>query len=177
MSSFISEEIARSPDEKATVTLLDAPVLPELRHLLAYWESKRGTRAYPDRADIRPEEFRRLLPHIGIVEVLDGGADFRFRLFGEELFKITGFDRKGEKFSEMKAAPDSKLTDEVMRTRWSETMRAVLQLGGPLSLKTPMARTEGEGPLEMHVLLLPVTTGGEEIGQILGAIFVVPREE
>lgn len=127
--------------------------------------------------DIRPEEFRRLLPHIGIVEVLDGGADFRFRLFGEELFRVTGFDRTGEKFSEMKAAPDSKLTDEVMRTRWSETMHAVLQLGGPLSLKTPMARTEGEGPLEMHVLLLPVTTGGEEIGQILGAIFIVPTAD
>ena len=118
-----------------------------------------------------------MLPHVGIVEVFDGGADFRFRLFGAELSAITGFDKTGETFSEMKAAADSKVTDKVMQERWSEAMRAVLRVAGPLALKTPVARTGDEAPLDMHALLLPFTTGGEEIGQILGAVFIVPREE
>ena len=177
MSSFISTRTARSIDADAKVTLLDTPQHPALAGLLACWEEKRGGRPFPDRADIRPEEFRRMLPHVGIVEVLDGGADFRFRLFGAELSAITGFDRTGEKFSEMKAAPHSNLTDRVMQERWSEAMRAVLLVAGPLSLKTPVARIGDEAPLDMHALLLPFTHGGEEIGQILGAVFIVPREE
>ncbi|GMV61487.1 MAG: hypothetical protein AMXMBFR74_06560 [Parvibaculum sp.] len=177
MSSFISTRITRSVDADAKVTLLERPKHPALASLLACWEEKRAGRPFPDRADIRPEEFRRMLPHVGIVEVLDGGADFRFRLSGAELSAITGFDRTGERFSEMKAASDSKLTDEVMRTRWSEAMRAVLLFACPLSLKTPVARIGEEEPLDMHALLLPLTTGGEEIGQILGAVFIVPREE
>ena len=177
MSSFISTRTARSIDADAKVTLLDTPQHPALAGLLACWEEKRAGRPFPDRADIRPEEFRKMLPHVGIVEVLDGGADFRFRLFGAELSAITGFDRTGETFSEMKAAPDSKLTDKVMQERWSEAMRAVLLVAGPLSLKTPVARIGDEAPLDMHALLLPFTHGGEEIGQILGAVFIVPREE
>lgn len=61
-----------------------------LRELLEYWRSKRGSRLMPARADIDPIEIPTLLPIIGLVDVLDGGARFRFRLLGTEVVDAAG---------------------------------------------------------------------------------------
>ncbi|MBX3488493.1 MAG: PAS domain-containing protein [Parvibaculum sp.] len=53
----------------------------------------------PYRSDIRPEGLVGLLPSLAIVETIDGGSDFRFRLFGTVLAEYTGVDRTGERFS------------------------------------------------------------------------------
>ena len=56
-----------------------------IRNVMAYWEARRGARKMPARRDIRPEEIKNLLPQVLLVDVLSGGADFRYRLLGTRL--------------------------------------------------------------------------------------------
>lgn len=68
--------------------------------LHAYWSAKRGQRAMPGRTDIEPGEMRALLPHILLIDVLRGGADFRYRLVGTEIERHFGRPLTGRLVSE-----------------------------------------------------------------------------
>jgi hypothetical protein len=61
-----------------------------LRALFTYWSMKRGERRMPSRADIDPAELRPLLPHIMLLDVIDGGSDMRYRLVGTEIERHLG---------------------------------------------------------------------------------------
>jgi hypothetical protein len=80
----------------------DIPGDARLNRLLAYWDSKRGTRCMPTRADIDPTTIGKdLLPWIALTEVIDGGARFRFRLCGTGLAAIAGLDLTGRYVDEL----------------------------------------------------------------------------
>lgn len=69
---------------------------------LAYWVRKRGARAMPCRRDIDPTEMKpTLLPHLQIIEVLDGGACFLYRLVGTAVVEAFGKDYTGSRPDEM----------------------------------------------------------------------------
>ena len=71
--------------------VIEQPDLPLIKQLVAYWEKKRGMRLAPCRADVDPVELRMHLPNIFMVDVLDGGADFRYRLIGAAI--VAGLGR------------------------------------------------------------------------------------
>jgi hypothetical protein len=68
--------------------------------LYAYWSAKRGQRAMPSRADIDPGDLRAVLPHVLLIDVLRGGADFRYRLVGTEIERHIGRPITGRLVSE-----------------------------------------------------------------------------
>lgn len=61
-----------------------------LRDFYRYWLAKRGGRRVPARADIDPIEIRRFLPNIFMLDVIDGGARFRYRLVGTAVGNAIG---------------------------------------------------------------------------------------
>jgi hypothetical protein len=64
---------------------------PILGPTLAYWRRKRGSRSMPSKRDIDATAFPpKVLPHLQIVDVIDGGARFRFRLVGTALVEAYG---------------------------------------------------------------------------------------
>ncbi len=83
------ERASPSPGVQADgLSYLETPEHKDVAALAAYWESKRAGRAMPDRANIDPAEIVRLLPNIFVCEVLDGGREYRFRIFGTALVDI-----------------------------------------------------------------------------------------
>jgi hypothetical protein len=72
--------------------------MPEQRldALLAYWERKRGARAFPARADIDPLELGFILGHLLLVDVQREPLRYRIRLHGTELAKRAGYDMTGK---------------------------------------------------------------------------------
>lgn len=66
-----------------------------LASLQGYWSAKRAGLALPTRDDIDPSEIRRLLSHLAMVDVLDGGERFRFRLVGTGVVRHLKFDPTG----------------------------------------------------------------------------------
>jgi len=69
--------------------------------LYQYWGSKRAGRPMPARADIDPTEIPTLLPFILLIDVIDGGADFRYRLVGTDIVRWVGNDLTGRTFTEV----------------------------------------------------------------------------
>lgn len=67
----------------------------------SHWEKIRGARAMPSRADLDPIDIPRLLPFTILVDVLHDPLDFRYRLLGTELDRITSRNYKGLRFSEI----------------------------------------------------------------------------
>lgn len=68
---------------------------PTLAFLKAYWDRKRGARAMPSRAEIRPAEMKQYVRALVLVDAVAGFADFRYRTIGTDvtehiLAKATG---------------------------------------------------------------------------------------
>jgi len=91
----------------------DEPGAPLLKELFAYWDRKRGSRRAPRRADIDPTEIPAHLPFIHLVDVLDGGADFRFRVVGTAITAGMGRDSTGKRFSEV-YGDDPRVLDSII---------------------------------------------------------------
>src|SRR5271168_2502987 len=74
------------------VVYIDAPRHPDLKALVQYWSSKRGARAMPLRADIKPAEIKPLLPDIMIWSAID---PFHVRLVGDHIVAFVGDNHTG----------------------------------------------------------------------------------
>jgi hypothetical protein len=67
---------------------------PVHRHVLAYWQEKRGNSRLARRSDIHPAEIIAALPHILIWEI-DANGEFRCRLSGTEVDRGLGVPLQG----------------------------------------------------------------------------------
>lgn len=173
MSSFAPTlQPGHAINGEAPIEFMEAPVHPDVLALLGYWNDLRRGRPMPDRSDIRPEGLVRFLPSLAIVETIDGGSDFRFRLFGTVLAEYTGVDRTGERFSQLEKAPGSPLSTEETRERWISIARTAFALTRPVFFKLRRAGTDRAAP-ELHGIVLPLSTGAADIGQVIGGAFVL----
>lgn len=78
--------------------MVDLPFADDkvLLDLAMYWERKRGQRAIPERAQIDPLEMpRHVLPHLALLEPMEDGETFRFRLAGTEIVARFGAELTG----------------------------------------------------------------------------------
>lgn len=74
-----------------------------LRSLAAHWHSLAGGDALPARSAIDPTAMRPWLGNILLVDVIDGGAGFTYRLYGSEVAEHFGRDLTGRTPSEFPA--------------------------------------------------------------------------
>jgi hypothetical protein len=93
--------VRRSWGTLADRRVLAAPSHRACKALLAYWQSKRSNGGLPQRKDIVPAEIPQLLPHLMIIEPVDGGSDWRYRLVGTAVTHRYGFDWTGKKLTEL----------------------------------------------------------------------------
>jgi len=73
---------------------IDEPRDPDLRALYEYWNTVRGDRSMPQRADIDPTTIPKLLPCILMYTVAPGGG-YTIRLVGEEVVSFVGQNATG----------------------------------------------------------------------------------
>ncbi len=71
---------------------------------VAYWQSLRGTRRFPPRHALSTREMAPFLRHVALIQVLDGGKDYRFRLVGDAHVEARGYNFAGETIAEMRAS-------------------------------------------------------------------------
>ncbi|HXC28690.1 MAG TPA: PAS domain-containing protein [Stellaceae bacterium] len=81
---------------------------PVLGPALSYWTGKRSGRSMPRKRDIDPIEIPpKILPNLQIIDAIDGGARFRYRLIGTALVEAYGRDFSGRIVDEL--FPDGRL--------------------------------------------------------------------
>ncbi len=151
---------------------LDAPEHPAVIELHAYLERKRGDREMPDRSDIQPSEILKLLPNIIIAEALNGGEDFRTRLFGTGLVELLGEERTGKLLSEFGENGSLSRDPEAVQRRWLNITRQAFLSRKPIFTRIPFSASE-RLYLVGHAITAPLTAGGTEPMQTIGAMFVV----
>lgn len=71
-----------------------------LRALAALWWSLPLDGRLPHLSRIRPFDMRKALGHVMVLDVIEGGRDFRYRLFGSTIARILGFDMTGRLLSD-----------------------------------------------------------------------------
>lgn len=76
----------------------DLPAKP-LRHLLAYWSKLSGCGTVPNYRSVDPAAIRPALGFVMILDAIDRGQDFRYRLFGSSIARASGFDMTGRLLS------------------------------------------------------------------------------
>jgi hypothetical protein len=104
---------------------------PVLAFVRDYWQAKRGSRAMPARNDISPAQLKSQLPHILIADVIEGGADFRYRLVGTHLRGFFQSEPSGMLMSEIIAPFGDKTLEATLRAyRAAVAKRAPIRLTG-----------------------------------------------
>ena len=73
----------------------------DILRLARHCDALAGTRPMPHRQDLHPADVTWLLGRLYLIDVLDGGADYSFRLFGIFWEKMYGMDLTGQRLSEI----------------------------------------------------------------------------
>jgi len=144
----------------------DQPAAPAILRLLAYWNARRGVRFAPARADIDPADITALLPDIMMVDVLDGGRDFRFRLIGTRIVEGLGRDSTGRLFSELYA------DQPLARQRLGDRFQQVIKWRRPVFSRGRLYWVPDRGHKRFDSAHLPLSADGECVDIILAALII-----
>ena len=132
---------------------------PKTVALYRYWDSRRGARPMPSRADIDPVDMRPWLSRMTLIEVGGANQRFRYRLVGTEVVALRGFDPTGRNVESAWPVDDAEAVQAVYR-------QVVAQRSAIFCHPAERGRLDKE-PV-VGVMLLPLSSDGETVDQILG---------
>lgn len=135
---------------------------PQLRFLLRYWTELAGSRTMPRARDIDALEMRAALGYVNLLDVIEDGEDFRYRVFGSVVAAVSGYDMGGQPVSTLKASPH--IIEFTLAS-----YRAAAQRGEPLLTEY---RPPAPGQtVAWHTLVLPLAdAGGATIRLLVGSV-------
>jgi hypothetical protein len=131
---------------------------PRQVRLLEYWNRIRRGRAMPARRDLDPAEVLTLLPNLVLIDVAEGGTDFRFRLMGTAVAAQCSRDHTSKLFSELEGYGPRGYG-------WSNHLKVVTRQRpriGHLPYTGPNASIVAH-----HNLSLPLSSDGRRVDMIL----------
>jgi hypothetical protein len=148
------------PDSTITEAgFIDAPRDAQLKALYEYWDTVRGGRAMPARADIDPGKIPTLLPHI---IMYTAAADYRIRLVGEEIVRFTGRNATGHQAASTMSPRSAEMMIKILDAVATERMP-----------KFRAGKTHWQSDKTYHdfeACFLPLSADGETVDIILGGI-------
>jgi len=139
-----------------------------LRRLYAYWASLKGERIAPSRSELNPADMRDQLGWIWLMDVIDGGEDFRFRLGGDRVIQFFGQRLSGMLLS--RAMPGS----PEFFSRFRNLVRLAALNALPASGGPAQTAYQPRAYLEIEALMLPLSDDGRTVSGILGGIELRP---
>jgi len=139
-----------------------------LSALWQYWDSKRGHRRMPLRREIDPCEIPRLLPHLQLVEMVEGRGS-RYRLTGTAIVDGYGFDATG------------RFTDEILpparHAVASRHYALVSETGRPLFVRNRYLKGNSVTVVISRIILPLATDGAVARILLLGQTFAAALPE
>jgi hypothetical protein len=161
---------ARTRDFESVMSLVvnyksaDRLVSEKLVGALDAWKRVAAGRLAPKREEITPALLRSVLPSIWMIDVVDGGTDFRFRFAGDRVIQFMGRRYAGALLSEHIGNP------------FFQRMRAILvecvNRRVPVAVGPLRSNLEGKEFLEMEVAVMPLSEDGETVSCLFGAMDV-----
>jgi hypothetical protein len=152
--------------------LLRRQATPVLLQGYDYWNSRRGSRAMPARADLDPAEMKAILPHIVLTDVLrdespDWPLDFRYRLLGTAVE-----DHMSRRFTGLRL---SELPQQQPGSQMWQNFSEVVELRQPRFHRVPYVGPHRDF-LSLIDLVLPLSEDGQDVTMLLSLVDFIPRE-
>ncbi|HYL33824.1 MAG TPA: PAS domain-containing protein [Stellaceae bacterium] len=144
------------PDDSKTGSLLIKAT--PLRSLYRDWDTRRGGRSFPARADFDPLELRYILGNLSLVDVLRDPLRFVFRLHASTNAARLGADLTGKELAEMPTVAEP---DRVRRQ-----YELVISSRAP-QVQQRQGTFANSQHWEFEVLVLPLSTDGESIDMLM----------
>ncbi|MDF1748674.1 MAG: PAS domain-containing protein [Alphaproteobacteria bacterium] len=132
-----------------------------VRSFFEAWEEmpRRADNAPPNTKDFDVFRFRVAMGFMIYLDVIEGGADFRFRVFGSRVVDSIGFDWTGRLVSEMPLSANC-------RAYLATSYRAIIHRKEPLFLKHKIQHDETT--VEWNTFLVPMSSDTKPVARILG---------
>lgn len=132
--------------------------------LYAYWAGLRRSGRLPGRGDIRPDDFKRLLPTVSLIDVRREPLDFRLRLAGTGLYGVYGREITGRTLGEVY---NSTATDY-----WRRELTKIVDERRP-AVGVHSLAWRGASHVSILWLRLPLASNGKDVDMIMGYDAVV----
>jgi len=140
----------------------DQLVSERLVGVLDAWKRTAGGRMAPKREEITPSLLRNALPWIWMIDVIDGGKDFRFRIAGERVIQFMGRRYAGE------------LLSANLNNPFFQRMRGILiectNRRKPVAVGPVRSNLEGKEFFEMEIVVMPLSEDGQQVTTLFGAM-------
>jgi hypothetical protein len=156
-------------DGRIALNEIDSPVLQQG---IAYWRSLCAGRNFPARGDVTPRGLSSLLRNTTLLRVVDGGADYDYRIVGDAYVMAHGMSFQGKLWSETdKLSPGyhamiKSIYDRVVRKKEPVALRGWIE----------RSRQQCE-PIYSEYVFLPLGTDGATVDHILVFAVYAPREK
>ncbi len=144
----------------------DAIVGEKPRALHALWEKLAGDRLAPKREEITLSLARNLTPWLWTIDVVDGGADFRFRLAGDRIIQFLGEHHPGTLLSGLPKNP--------FYERIRHTLAHCVEHKRPVAFGPVRSEYGGKEHWEIEAVALPLSEDGKTVSCVIGAIELWP---
>lgn len=136
------------------------PECPQsLTKLRETWEHKCAGRAMPPRRDFEIDDLRSWLGRLLLLEVVDGGRDFRYRVYGSSLTAYLGAERNGQTVGTL----PPEIRDSVMAE-----YRFVVTTRRPHLVTSN--RLVGATERRLTKLILPLSEEGRTVNMLLAGV-------
>jgi hypothetical protein len=136
----------------------------------AYWVQKCAGRRFPTRSEIAPREIKSMLSHVMLLKVLEGGADYEFRIAGEETTRVHRKSFQNMRMSEVEKNfprfnPSNRIAvDRVQRSGQPLARQFVYALDeNTVHFRESVLLPFGTGDQVDHILIVGVSTMGPKL--------------
>ncbi|MGH6870884.1 MAG: PAS domain-containing protein [Rhizomicrobium sp.] len=103
-SPAVNDEAGAVPRLRAVEHIAISDIASEeLRKIVALWDKWRGSRDMPSRGEINMKELGRHLSKVSLIRVIDGGADYEFRVIGDAHVEVYDGTFRGKRMSDVMA--------------------------------------------------------------------------
>jgi hypothetical protein len=136
-----------------------------LAELYDHWDALRQGREMPSRGDVDVFGLKPWLGNLSLMSVIDGGADFFFRVHGSNLRELVDIDLTGRS---LRALPYDWVT------AWQAEYLEVVRTRAPVfRSRRPSVR---KNFIAVEKLMLPLSVNGADVGHILYAVYPIRSE-
>ncbi len=125
-----------------------------------YLTQCRGTAAIAPRSAFDPIQVPRLLPYLFLVDLVDDGQDFRYRLIGGHIREHSPTNFVGRRLSEIR--------DIGSQGRLLEIYRQVVTEAAPVAARIPYATPELAAASHYDLLVVPLADDTGRLFQLIG---------
>jgi hypothetical protein len=145
---------------------LDQMKTRQLVELLAFWHARRGTRPMPARGNFDVVGLKPWLGNVHLLDVEEGGLEFRYRVYGSVIAEYFGNDFTGKTTAAVR--PEAR---EIVRHEY----RTACRERRPIFVHRQREISGSEQLVER--LVLPLSSDGETVDKLLVCSYPVAVEE